>query len=321
VAIVGDPVMRLLFVLSLLCSIALVRAAERDERHVFPVQPGCTLKLDSYRGSVIVTESDEPVVRVSIHMEIGSDTEAEGDRMRAGLQLDVKAADNTVTIFARNPKETRARWVWQEDKQIDLTYRITVPRRCNVDVKVINGNVAIGNLDGRLAAWVENGDISFRQVGGQVEAAVERGNITVSRCVGALTARVLQGVIRTGSIGGAADLKNASGNVEILQAHGPVKAIAEAGDVIVGFPRRIGGEVELTSRGGNVLAKIDPRAAGRIVATSVWGEVHCKLPVTVESGTNGRSRLTAQLNEGGPVLTLRASGGNVRVERGETLFE
>src|SRR3954469_11578982 len=107
--------MRLPAIIAALLFSAAAHAVERDERHVFPVQPGCTLKLDSYRGNVTVTESDDPVVEVAVHFEIGADTEAEGDRMRSALQLELKASGNVVTIFARNPSESRIRWVWHED--------------------------------------------------------------------------------------------------------------------------------------------------------------------------------------------------------------
>lgn len=305
-----------------LCGLAvLARATERDEKYAFPAPPGCVLKLDSYRGGVIVTEGEKPEIAIAVHMEIGADTEAQGEQMRARLRFDVKQADNAVTVFARNPSETRVRWVWRDDEQIDLTYRITVPRGCDLDVKLINGSVNVERATGRVKARLENGDFFCRQIDGSVDATVEHGNIVISRCTGDVTARTIDGLIRTGTVFGRANLKNASGNVEVLQAKGAVAATAEAGDVIVGFPRQIGGEVNLVSRGGNVRAKIDPDASCRIVATSVWGEVQNGLPLAIEAGARDRNHLTGRLHEGGPVLNLRASGGDVRLEVGETLFE
>src|ERR1043165_257330 len=125
---------------------AFARGAERDEEYAFSVQPGCTLKVDSYRGAVLVAEGDAPQITLAVHMEIGADTEAEAERMRAQLQLEVRQAGNIVTVCARKPSETRIRWVWNDDRQIDLTYRITVPRHCDVDVQVINGSITVSSL-------------------------------------------------------------------------------------------------------------------------------------------------------------------------------
>jgi hypothetical protein len=297
-------------------------AAERDERHAFAVTPGCTLKIDSHRGAIFINESDEPEIRVLVHLEIGADTEAEADRLRADLQLNVSSAGNVVTVHARNPAESRALWVWREEKQIDLTYRISVPRQCNAEIAVRNGSVTIGNLDGHVAVRVGNGTISCRHITGSLDAVVqEKGDVVVARCLGPLTARVQEGTIRTGPIAGRADLKTSAGDVDVLLAKAAIVASAEAGDVSVAFPRELGGEANLTARGGNVIVRLDPAANARVVASSVWGEVKSRLPLTIESGGNGRSRLTGRLREGGPLVLVRANGGHVRLEPGEPPFE
>ncbi|MSU71607.1 MAG: hypothetical protein EXS43_04595 [Opitutus sp.] len=150
------PILALLWALS---GAGPLRAAERDIRHAFPVQPGCRLKIDSYRGRIEVTESDEPEVKILIHLEIGGETEADARRVLDGLQLDVQARDNAVSIVARNPRETRIRWFWQEAEQIELMYYISVPRQCSVDVKTGTGSITVGRLAGQMAARIEKGNI------------------------------------------------------------------------------------------------------------------------------------------------------------------
>lgn len=296
-------------------------AAERDVNRVFPVQPGCRLKLDSYRGSVTIVESDEPAVSVAVHLEIGGDTEADAARLLAGLQLDLQSVDNGVTIFARNPRETRLRWSWREDEQIDLTYRISVPRRCDVDLNVTNGSIVVGNLTGRMTARTETGAIFFRHIDGSIDARTDSGDVIVSRCSGKLTVRVGKGLIRAGTVAGAADLRNSSGDVELLGAGSTVNASAEAGDLFVGFGREIGGDAQLRTNGGSIVVRIDPAANCRIDAAATWSRVHTALPLTIEAGGDGKSRLVGRFNQGGPLLLLRASGGPVKLERGEVPFQ
>ncbi len=311
------PILALLWALS---GAGPLRAAERDIRHAFPVQPGCRLKIDSYRGRIEVTESDEPEVKILIHLEIGGETEADARRVLDGLQLDVQARDNAVSIVARNPRETRVRWFWQEDEQIELMYYISVPRQCSVDVKTGTGSITVGRLAGQMAARIEKGNIFFRSVEGSLDASAEFGDIVVSRCLGPLTARVLKGKIRAGTLGGSADLKISSGDVEVMMARGAITARAVAGDLTVGFPRTIRGEARLATSGGSIFASIDPLANCRIEASAVWGRVECRVPGVAGSLSSG-NKLAAQLNTGGPLLTMRASGGGVTIESGETLFE
>lgn len=297
------------------------RGAEHDVREVFAVEPGCTLRIDTYRGEIEVTESDEPTVVVAVHMEVGGETDAAAQRVLDGLQLQLEEVDNVVTVRARNPRETRARWVWREDEQVGLFYRITVPRACNVEVKNARGDVTIGRVEGRVAVEVKTGTVFLRGVNGDADADVGEGDLVISRCTGDVKARVGSGKIRTGLIGGAADLKAASGSVEVMAVRGGIRAQATAGDVTVTFPRDMRAGAALKSSGGDVFVRIDPAADCVVQATSKWGEVRCALPLAVAPNGRGKRKLHGTLNVGGPAIVLHADGGDVRIEPGETLLE
>lgn len=306
---------------SLVALLPALAAAEREVRHAFPVQPGCTLKIDTYRGMITVTESDEAMVRVSIQMQVGGDTEADAARVLAGLQLDVEARERMVSIFARNPRETRARWVWREDEQVGLFYRITVPRHCHLEVKNGNGDLTVGRLQGRMSARVQTGTVFFRGVDGSVDATVGQGDIVISRCSGPVKAVLAQGLIRMGTIGGPLDLTNASGSAEVMWAKSAVQGKVTAGHLRVGLGREIAQDSALTASGGNILARIDATADCEIQASSKWGRVNCELPLVTEPGRNGKRKLFGRLNRGGPLVALRADGGNVTIEAGAPPFE
>ena len=307
-------------ILSFLLAIA-AGAAERDVRQTFAVQPGCTLTVDTYRGAIIVEETDVSEVRIALHLEIGTDSEEETDRVRQALRLEMKAENNTVVIRARNPAESHLHFVWRDREQIELTYRISVPRRCNVVLATREGKITVGNLAGRMSARTENGTIFLRHIEGSIEAATQFGDVIVSHCSGAVTLSTLRGTIRTGTLGGFANLKNTTGDIEVLAARAGIVASAEAGDVTLGFPRELTGDSKVSTSGGNIYVKIDPAANCMVNATSVWGHVQSALSLAVESGGNGRSRLAGRLNQGGPLVTLHASGGDVKLTPGETSFE
>jgi len=296
-------------------TLPLAGAAERDIAKTFAVQPGCTLQVDSYRGRLTVEEGDTAEVAVAIHLETGVEAGPEAERIFAALQLELKAEGNVVSVRARNPDQTRVRWFWEEEKQIELYYRITVPRQCSVNLTVGTGSITVGNLAGRHTARVRNGNISFKRIDGAVDARTGMGSVIVSRCSGAVTVQTREGVIRVGTIGGFADLRNGSGEIEVLQAKAGIVAVAEAGDISVGFPDDLGQENSVTVSGGSIFAKIDAAANCSVDAASVWGHVESKLPLTVETGGLGKRKLTAKLNAGGPVITLRASGGDVKIAK------
>jgi hypothetical protein len=297
------------------------RAAEREVTRTFAVEPGCTLQVDLYRGRIEVEESDAADVKVTIHAEIGANTDAAAERAGQALQFDLTAQDNTVAVRVRNPSETGWHFEWGDPGLVDIFCRISVPRRCNVALRTNQGPITVGNLVGRVFARTGAGTIFVHRIDGPVDAATETGDVIVSRCLGEATLRTLRGTIRAGTLGGRASLKNKTGDIEVLTARAGVTAEAEVGDVTIGFPRDFAGGSDLRTSGGNVIVTIDPEANAVINASATWGHVENKLPLSVESGGNGKSKLSGRLNRGGPQLTLHANGGNVSLMPGETLFE
>lgn len=174
---------------------------------------------------------------------------------------------------------------------------------------------------GRVAVDVGSGKIFAKRIEGTLDVRMETGEVVVSRCLGDLRVRVQRGVVWTGTIGGAVDVQNASGPVEIMLAYGRVAVAAEAGDVSVGVPRTFSGG-KLSASGGHVRVQIDPAAQGEVEAVARWGRVTNTLAaLQVREGASGGGRLRGVLNGGGPKLELRAHGGDVTIARGETAFE
>jgi len=309
-----------LIVLSLFFALT-ARAFEREVTRTFPVEPGCTVKVDLYRGNMSIEEDDVSEVRVGIRLEVGVETEAEANRALGTLQLDLKSEGNAVSVVARNPAETRVRFVWNDKYQVDFSCKITVPRQCNVDLRTREGTITVGSLTGHVAARTETGNIFIRRIDGSVDASTQFGSLIVSRCTGATTLQTLKGTIRAGTLGGRASLKNMTGSIEVLAARAGVTAYAEAGDVVIGFPRDFTGDSDIRALGGNIDASIDPAANAVIKASSVWSRVQSKLTLAIESGGDGKRSLIGRLNDGGPVLTLHANGGHVKILPGETYFE
>jgi hypothetical protein len=299
-----------------------IRAAERDIVRSFPVQPNCSIAIDTYRGAIIVQEADTSEVRVAVHLEIGADSESEAEQVLRGFQLNWSADTRAISVTARHPAETRARFVWRDQNQIEPTFRVTVPHACNLNLKTITGMITVGNVAGRVQAHAETGDVFLRQVTGIVDAGTEFGDLVVSHCVGPLTGRVLRGTIRVGTLLGPCDLKNSSGDVEVMVAKAGGHIYAEAGTVTVAMPRDSIGDLDVRTSGGSILFGVDPAAHAVIEASaSLFAHVENRLPLTIEREGSGRRHLVGQLNGGGPRVRLQASGGDVTLRTVETSFD
>ncbi len=311
----------LVFFLGLVALALPASAFEKYARKTYAVKPDCTLKIDTYRGSIEVEESEEPEIRINIRIGVANaKDQAEADRILEALHLESKQEGNVVMITATNPSETRVRFTWNDKNLIDLAYSISVPKQCNVDLISRDGSVTVANLDGKHTARTTKGTIYFRRTEGSVTAIAQEGDIIVSRCSGDLMATTTRGVVRIGWVGGKAKLRNSSGDVEIQNAVGGLDAHCEAGDATVGFPKEITGDAKVSTNGGSIFARIDPDAHCAVDASSSpLGHVDCTLPMTVESSS--RTGLSAKLNGGGAKISLSASGGHVKIDSAAVAIE
>lgn len=295
-------------------SVLSLAAAERDIVRTFPAPAGCSISIDTFRGRILVAEAETAQVRIAVHLEIGADDEAEADRMVASLQLAMEAAGPVISVTARDPRQARPRFVWDERKQLEPTFRLTVPKACNLDLKTRTGAITVGDISGVLRAESGQGDVFFRHAGGSVEARTSVGDVVVSHCDGSVHASTALGTIRLGRVTGRCEVENRSGDVEIQAAVGTLRVRDEAGNVAVGLPAEFSGAADITTNGGAIVLTIDPAANCDVTAsTSIFSHIESRLPLRILAGRVGGRRLVGRLNQGGVPVVLRASGGNIRL--------
>lgn len=290
----------------------------------FPVIGPTTLVITTYRGSINVAEADteSSEIRVAVHLEIGGRTETEADAILKTLELNFEAKGGTVTVTAKRPTGARMQFTWSERQQIEPTYRVTVPRTSRLKLNTTTGAVNVGNIVGDIHVENEKGDIFLRHVTGAVEAITETGDVVISRCDGTLTAKTGHGLIRIGTVTGRCEVRNGSGDVELLGPLGEVRVYAEAGTVTLGIPKHFSGPAEVQTSGGSIVLSAHVEAKCRIDAsTSMFAQVVSRLPMEIESGAPRRRSLVGRLNGGGIPVILRASGGNILLQRGEPRFD
>jgi hypothetical protein len=124
------------------------------------------------------------------------------------------------------------------------------------------------------------GGISVADLSGDVRAQTSGGSIRIGRIDGAVSAQ---------TSGGGIDLSGTSRDAQLSTSGGSISV----GDVTVA----LAGELRLN---------LDASASG--------GTVRTDMPVSV-LGTIGKSEVKGSINGGGPVVTLRTSGGSIRLER------
>ena len=294
-------------------------AAQRVEQRALAVQPGCTVRLDAYRGQINVVSGGADEVRVSVALNLPETKPGQARAVLDAFTLTAAATDYEVRFTARNERDRDVRFAWEDAMRPQLVFTLTVPEHCHLDLQTRDGNITVDPLRGNMRARSETGTITFRRIDGTIDAATRTGDVVVSRCTGTVKLRSIQGNVLIGTVGGRAQLETLDGDIEVQTAYGAVDAATSTGDVSAGFARMLE-RSQLKTSLGDIHATVNPTEGFSLLASAWLGRVTAKLDLEAAIGGKRRGKLSGQFQGGGPLLDLKAGGGNVLVETGEPVF-
>ncbi len=289
-------------------------AVERVVEKTFAVTPGITLKVDTCQGVIRIEPSSvDNQIHVLVRQTINADNDAAADKRVQELDLRFEQTSTLIKVRARYRRA--ARWAWESWPPVALAYVVKVPHDCNVDLSTPEGDITVCSLKGSVLARARTGTIFAQEIDGTVQASSTRGDVSVTACTGALTLSTKLGNIIVGRANGLTKIDASGGLIEVQNARGQLHVDADGADIKIGFAHPLIQSADLRAAGGDIEAVFDPRSAGTLmVNASSFGAVKVKnLPLKLESGKTGSARVVGTLNGGGPKISIKASGGNVRL--------
>jgi len=121
---------------------------------------------------------------------------------------------------------------------------------------------------------------------------------------------------------GKVDARNSGGKIEVNDARDVVLARTSSGPIIVGLGAPPKADSHLEVSGGDILVTLPRSAAVDLDAESRGGKVITAIPVTMTvSGEQKPGNLRGKINGGGPMLSLRASAGDIRLNESAALTD
>lgn len=295
---------------SLMASMAVAETVERS----FEAAAGGRFVLDADWGHVEVETWEQETVDIVVE---------HADK----LELDFERHDDAVTVHAERKGRSIARWFGKEDSP---RFHVTVPRRFDLELVTAGGNIHIADLDGEANARTSGGRIKIDNVSGRIVGRTSGGSIHVESAGGPVKARTSGGSIRVGAAAGAVDAGTSGGSIRIGSAQGPtiartsggsielasiagsVEARTSGGSIRATLAGQPDGESSLRTVGGNITVGLAEGVALDIDARTTGGRVAAEL-ANMESTRTDRSTLVAAVNGGGPAMTLRTTGGSIRL--------
>ncbi|HET8797179.1 MAG TPA: DUF4097 family beta strand repeat-containing protein [Thermoanaerobaculia bacterium] len=311
------------FALSLLLAVPLF-ASDDVIRRGFNVAEGGTLRLDASFGGVKIVSGGTGVAVEIVRKARGRDGE---ERMREH-RITIEQRGNDVVIDGGSNRINFSFFEWGD---YEVQWNIRVPARYNLDVRTSGGSVDLADIGGTVEAKTSGGSIrtgrlagrarlttsggSIRVGGGTAEiiAHTSGGSIEIGNTTGRVEAKTSGGSITLAQVGGDVYARTSGGGIRIEDAGGTVDASTSGGSITASLSRQLSGDSRLSTSGGSVNVAVASSVKLDLDAQASGGGVRSDLPITVR-GTQEDNAIRGQINGGGPTLTLRSSGGGIRVK-------
>jgi DUF4097 and DUF4098 domain-containing protein YvlB len=317
---------RLTFLAVLLLAASSVFAADDVIRKGFNVAEGGTLRLDADFGSIKVVSGGTGVAVEIVRKARGSDG---AERLR-DHKVTFAQQGNDVVIKGEGERDRRWFRVFDWD-DFEVQWNIRVPARYNVVLETSGGSINLADIGGTVDARTSGGSIETGRLGGETMLRTSGGSIRIDGALAKVDARTSGGSIRVGDTSGPIDVRTSGGSISLArvrgsvfahtsggsitieEASGSVDASTSGGSIKAQLSGALNGDSKLATSGGGITLSVAPSVAFDLDARASGGGVSSDVPVTVQ-GKMDDDELRGKVNGGGPTLTLRTSGGGIRVK-------
>lgn len=150
-------------------------AQERFEQ-TWAFAAGQRLSLSNTNGDVFIEAWDRDELQVRATKRVKS-RGGDADQVLEELRIDVNVDGRGVEIDTIYPRR-RGLFGW-DSVSASVEYDVRLPRRADLDVRTVNGEIEIAGLSGDIRLRSTNGGISVADSAGSVSAATTNGGIHV----------------------------------------------------------------------------------------------------------------------------------------------
>ena len=292
----------------------------------FRAESGQTLWLDTDFGKVTVLGEGGNEVVVTITKGVNDVSESRAEEYFDRFEIDFDQNSDGITIEGDYDGDRN----WGRGNRLQVEYEIAIPREFDVQVKTAGGSIMAAHFAGNAELRTAGGSVKTMDIDGPVLVKTAGGSITAEDIGGAaalqtsggsITARNIDGSVDTNTSGGSITVANADGDVDahtsggsirLTEIHGTANAQTSGGSVTAELTKAPEGPMVLKTSGGSVTLKLTEDTRIDIDAKASGGRVRTDMDVQVQ-GEISKTRLEGKINGGGPLVTLRSSGGGVKI--------
>ncbi|MCA9744062.1 MAG: DUF4097 family beta strand repeat protein [Deferribacteres bacterium] len=286
-------------------------AQDETIKRSFDVGYGGKLTIESDLGSIKVSTSSSEKVDIEIQV----DARDRDDIERLKEDFDISFDQNGDDVMVRMENKRRSRWGnwWGNGPRLRVTFYVTVPNKYNLDLRTAGGSISVEDLEGEVWAKTSGGSLDFGNIKGHVEGKTSGGSVSVGEVDGDVNVHTSGGSINIDRARGSVDARTSGGSIRVDEVFGTIRASTSGGSITARISKQPEADCRLTTSGGNVTVYMERNIGVNVDASTSGGRVSTDFPVTIRGEISKRS-LRAKVNDGGPELYLRTSGGSISLK-------
>ncbi len=280
----------------------------RETEKSFTAANGGKLEVDSERGSISIRTHSTEAIHVKVYYKIRSNDEAFADELINDFKIDYDENGRDLKITA----EFEGSLSNSQENKLSVRYVITVPEEYNVDLKTSGGSISVDELNGKAEARTSGGSLNFKFITGQVKGKTSGGSISLEGCNSDADVSTSGGGIMIGKVKGSVDASTSGGSITVEEVFGSIDASTSGGSVNATIREQPRQDCKLTTSGGSITIYVSEDINANIDAKTSGGSVNSDFPISFRGKVNSH-HLKGKINNGGPEIYLRTSGGGINI--------
>lgn len=267
-------------ILLLAASAALSGQSAKEFSNTLALEPGETLSIKTYKGSIHLSSWEKNQVYVTATIEAPEHVSAEYAQATVeATRVEMRRSGSGVHIESdyEDVPSDRSRWFGTSKTLPYVHYQIRAPRSLRLRLDDYKSDIEVYGLDGDLDINTYKGNLEGRDLAGDIRLETYKGVARISALRGGLDVETYKG--------------NVDLDVDILEADSRFETYK--GDITLHLP---------PSQGASIRADLDKRAAFRS-------------DFSMDRRYRSKNGFEADLNGGGPRILFKSHKGDIRLER------
>jgi DUF4097 and DUF4098 domain-containing protein YvlB len=272
-----------------------------DFHYSYPMNAGGRLSLESFNGSVEVSTWDQQTVDIS-GTKYARTQEESGD-----IKIEIDHSPEAVAIRAVRPSLRHGNY--------GARFAIKVPRGAVLDRLVTsNGGIRADDGVGPARLRTSNGHVEVRGLKGSLTAETSNGPVEVQDIEGAVIAHTSNGHIRLERVHGAVDATTSNSSIRALveKADGSIKLQSSNGSIDLTLPASLQVAVRAHTSNSGITLHLPGEVNARLAADTSNGSITSDFEMRLR-GEISKKHIDGTLGNGGPLIDLSSSNGNIRI--------